>query len=297
MSFVLDKVTSEQADNLRKLFLVSGWTVDQPQYTQFRAKEGKRSCTVYNSGKLLVQGKETQMILDQFVSIVIPIELEPEVEEVSADYIDHIGIDESGKGDFFGPLVTAAVFVDISQVDELIALGVKDSKVIKSDKEVLRIAAKIRKTCSYDLLKLDNTTYNNLYSKIGNLNKLLAWCHATVLENLLEKNPNCEMAISDQFAASKRTLQMALKERGKKINLIQMTKAESDIAVAAASIIARAEFVSSMKKMSLAMHSATAVPKGASAKVKQFATDFAQKHGKSELSKYAKTHFKTYAEL
>jgi len=294
------KITKPKALELKNLFIASGWQIDQPQYTNFRARQAKHSCTVYNSGKLLVVGKEFQKVVDDFVALIIPVESPEKAVEVELEtFRPHAGIDESGKGDFFGPLVTACVFVDEPLLVKLKAIGVQDSKNIKNDKKVVTIADEIKRLVganAYNVLTLRNEKYNELYHKFGNLNKLLAWCHATVLENVLETTPSCKMAISDQFAASKSVVQRALKPLGQKIELIQMTKAESDVAVAAASILARAEFVNQMKTLSLQLKLSTDLPKGASAKTKEVAKQIFQRGGEELLRTCTKSHFKTFEE-
>jgi ribonuclease HIII len=294
------KISPQKAEELKKLFIASGWKIDQPQYTQFRAKEGKLACTVYQSGKLLVVGKEFQKVVTDFVSLIIPIEApKPITPQEISHFEPHAGIDESGKGDFFGPLVTACAFVDQLTLAKLKEIGVQDSKNIKNDKKVVKIADEIKRIIgadSYSILILRNEKYNELYAKFGNLNKLLAWCHATVLENVLETTPSCKMAISDQFAASKSVVQRALKSMGQQIKLIQMTKAEQDVAVAAASILARAGFVEEMKKLSLRLRLSYDLPKGASARTKEIGREIYKQRGEATLRCCSKTHFKTFQE-
>ncbi len=296
------EIKEEMAVALKELFEVSGWVIDQPQYTFFRAKEGKTSCSVYSSGKLVVQGKGTEELLNEFIAVVAPELMPPteeEKEESAAEFVPHIGIDESGKGDYFGPLVTAAVYVDERSRRQLLELGVQDSKRIKSDKKMRELAANIKKICagSWSIVAIGNEKYNELYDRMGNLNRMLAWCHATVLENVLEKVPSCKLAISDQFAKDKRTVASQLKQLGQRIELIQMTKAESDVAVAAASIIARAEFVDRIERMSLGLKLTENLPKGASPKVKSVAMQLYQQLGEGAFFKYVKKHFRTTEEI
>ncbi len=158
--------------------------------------------------------------------------------------IERIGIDESGKGDYFGPLVIAAVFVDATTQGELRLMQVRDSKKI-SDGRILEMAPDIKTICPHSVIAIGPQKYNELYEKIRNLNRLLAWGHAKALETLLER-VTCERAISDQFG-NERLILNVLQEKGRKIVLEQRTKAESDLAVAAASILARAEFLLRLK--------------------------------------------------
>ena len=205
------------------------------------------------------------------------------------DTIERIGIDESGKGDYFGPLVIAAVFVDATTQGELKLMGVRDSKKL-SDGRILELAPDIKTICPHSVIAIGPQKYNELYAKIKNLNRLLAWGHAKALENLLERGVTCERAISDQFGDARLILN-ALQEKGRKIVLEQRTKAESDLAVAAASILARAEFLLRLKRLSSEV--GTTLPKGASPAVELAAKMIIKKHGRERLESVAKLHFKT----
>ena len=203
--------------------------------------------------------------------------------------IERIGIDESGKGDYFGPLVIAAVFVDATTQAELKLMEVRDSKKI-SDGRVLEMAPDIKTICPHSVVVIGPQKYNELYGKIKNLNRLLAWGHAKALENLLERGVTCERAISDQFG-DERLILNALQEKGRTIVLEQRTKAESDLAVAAASVLARAEFLLRLKRLSGEV--GTTLPKGASPAVELAAKMIIKKHGRERLDSVAKLHFKT----
>jgi ribonuclease HIII len=203
--------------------------------------------------------------------------------------IERIGIDESGKGDYFGPLVIAAVFVDATTQGELRLMQVRDSKKI-SDGRILEMAPDIKTICPHSIIAIGPQKYNELYAKIKNLNRLLAWGHAKALENLLERGVTCERAISDRFG-DERLILNALQEKGRTIVLEQRTKAESDLAVAAASILARAEFLLRLKRLSGEV--GTILPKGASPAVELAAKMIIKKHGRERLDSVAKLHFKT----
>ncbi len=207
----------------------------------------------------------------------------------SHNQIERIGIDESGKGDYFGPLVIAAVFVDATTQGELRLMEVRDSKKI-SDGRVLEMAPDIKTICPHSVIAIGPQKYNELYAKIKNLNRLLAWGHAKALETLLERGITCERAISDQFG-DERLILSALQEKGQKISLEQRPKAESDLAVAAASILARAEFLIRLKRLSSEV--GTTLPKGASPAVELAAKMIIKKHGRDRLGTVAKLHFKT----
>ena len=202
--------------------------------------------------------------------------------------LSRIGIDESGKGDYFGPLVIAAVFVTPALEQDLALMQVRDSKKI-SDGRILEMAPDIRLLCPHSLVAIGPQRYNELYAKIKNLNRLLAWGHARALENLLQQ-VDCDLAIADQFG-DERLILNALQEKGKQIRLVQRTKAESDLAVAAASILARADFLQRLDRLSQEL--STTLPKGASAAVELAGRMVVKKYGRDRLGSVAKLHFKT----
>jgi ribonuclease HIII len=198
----------------------------------------------------------------------------------------HIGVDESGKGDFFGPLVVAACYVGPEHLAEL--EGVKDSKKL-TDPIAIRLASSIKRACPHAVIAIGPAKYNELYRSFNNLNKLLAWGHARAIENVLEQQP-ADLAISDQFA-NPADLKRRLFEKGKTITLESRVRAEEDIAVAAASILARAEFLHRLKR--LGEDFGMTLPKGASSQVVSAGASFVKKHGQDKLSQVAKVHFKT----
>ena len=202
--------------------------------------------------------------------------------------LNRIGIDESGKGDYFGPLVIAAVFVTPTLEQDLALMQVRDSKKI-SDGRILELAPDIRLLCPHSLVAIGPQRYNELYAKIKNLNRLLAWGHARALENLLQQ-VECDLAIADQFG-DERLILNALQVKGKQIRLVQRTKAESDLAVAAASILARAEFLQRLDRLSQELN--TTLPKGASPAVELAGRMVVKKYGRDRLGTVAKLHFKT----
>jgi ribonuclease HIII len=205
-----------------------------------------------------------------------------------------IGTDESGKGDYFGPLVSAGVYVDERSVKDLIGCGIKDSKKL-SDSKNLELARKVIKICKgrFAIIEISPEKYNDLYEQFKkekkNLNTLLAWGHAKAIEEILSK-VNCKTAIADKFA-DERFILDKLQEKGKKIKLIQMHKAEQNTAVAAASILARARFLEKLLKLSNEYK--IDLPKGASQKVIENAKKVVDMYGKEALRKVAKLHFKT----
>lgn len=208
------------------------------------------------------------------------------------EFRPHIGTDESGKGDFFGPLVIAGVLADEKTAAYFLELGIKDSKKL-SDKKMLSMAVEIKKAAPHSVIAISNSKYNELYSNIKNLNRLLAWGHARAIENVLEHN-TCAYALSDKFG-DENLIKSALMKNGRSIVLEQMCKAESDIAVAAASVLARATFVQKMQAMEETY--GMTFPKGCSGLVKTAAAEFILKYGKDRLKEVCKAHFKTYNEV
>lgn len=199
-----------------------------------------------------------------------------------------IGLDESGKGDYFGPLVVAGVQVDSDIAARLVSLGIKDSKRL-SDKRILDLEPMIRQACRHSIVAIGPERYNELYEKFRNLNRLLAWAHARTLENLLLEG-ECPRAIADQFG-DERFIKNALMEKGRKIVLEQRPRAEEDPAVAAASILARAEFLKRLKRLS--EEHQIDLPKGASDRVREAAVKLVREKSAEALKKLAKWHFKT----
>ena len=204
----------------------------------------------------------------------------------------HIGVDESGKGDFFGPLCIAGVLVDEKSEKLFADLGIKDSKKI-SDKKILELEKSIRANAVHSIVAISNGRYNELYANIKNLNRLLAWGHARVIENICENNA-CDYALSDKFG-DESLIKSALMKNGRNIELKQMVRAESDIAVAAASILARATYVRKMAEMENVY--GIKFPKGCASQVKDAAKEFISKYGKDRLKEVCKTHFKTFNEV
>jgi ribonuclease HIII len=268
-------------------------------YARFAGARDNLTVVYYQSGKLVVQGKGTR----DFIEFV----LEPEIlKEAKLGYeeilnpdllMPRLGVDESGKGDFFGPLCIAGAYVNAEVVKLWKDKGVRDSKAIGSDRKIAELADIIVNTpgCVTTVVPIGNEAYNRLYQTMRSVNAILAWGHARVIENLMGQkhrmNPPPVRAISDQFAADKETVGKALMGLGRSIELVQRHKAESDLAVAAASILARHEFVSRLDRLGKTWQ--ITLPKGASAIVDAAATAFFEKHGTANLSKVAKMHFRT----
>ena len=292
-------LTNDQATKLRALVDRLGFKFAERPYTLFFAQKGKLSVAVYEKGpKVLLQGKG----LEDFVQF----QLEPEIlgeaklgyEEVHSPemFEPHFGVDESGKGDFFGPLVIAGVYVDRGIARKFMDAGIQDSKRIGSDARIRALGDAIRKTqgAVHEIIVIGPERYNVLYEKFGNLNSLLGWGHARVIENLLGKRADCPRALSDKFADA-RVIERSLLKLGRGIKLEQRTKAESDLAVAAASILAREAFIDWLDKHGKAL--GVKLSRGVSATVKQAAKDLVAKNGPEVLRRVAKVHFRTANEI
>ena len=199
----------------------------------------------------------------------------------------HIGTDESGKGDYFGPLVIAGFFLPDGQEGVLKEFGVRDSKTL-SDNRCREIAEILKAGYTHAVVAIGPEKYNELYAKMRNLNRLLAWGHARAIENILAEVP-CTKVVTDQFGDERFVLNALLKQ-GRTIELVQRTKGESDPAVAAASILARAEFLKRLHF--LGKDWSVDLPKGAGPQVEQAAIALVKAHGLEVLDKTVKKHFK-----
>jgi len=293
------KLADDQAVALEALVRERDWRFREVPYARFAAEKAGVNVVFYTSGKLVVQGKGTQ----EFVEFV----LEPEIlKEARLGYetvlnpellLPRIGVDESGKGDFFGPLCIAGVYVNASVIKAWEGVGIRDSKSISSDQRMADLAEAIRRTpgCVQTVVTIGNEAYNRLHAKFGSVNQILAWGHARVIENLLQQKhrlvPPPVRAISDQFARTKSTVERALLPLGREIELIQKHRAEEDAAVAAASILARDEFVQRLKGLEKTYHQP--FPKGASEAVIQAARTFVAQFGADKLASVSKAHFRT----
>ncbi|MDE3066185.1 MAG: ribonuclease HIII [Verrucomicrobiota bacterium] len=293
------QLTDDQASALETALRARNWKPREVPYARFAFDSDQCTAVLYESGKLVAQGKGTQ----EFIEFL----LEPEILKqarlgyesvLNPDlFLPRLGVDESGKGDFFGPLCIAGAYVNESVVRAWQDSGIRDSKNISSDKKIAELAERIRQTpgCLVDTVTIGNEAYNRLYAKMKSVNTILAWGHARVIENLLARrllmNPPPARVISDQFASNKTVIEKALMSGGREIELVQRHKAEEDLAVAAASILARDEFVKGLAKVEKQF--GMKLPKGASSAVDEAAIKFLAERGAENLSKVAKMHFRT----
>lgn len=294
------KLDDAQMEKLRAILVSRGWTPFEVGYTHFafKADHLKTNVSAYTSGKVVIAGKGTS----DFVRDVI----EPEVtgaaklgydEVLHPDWFEsHAGLDESGKGDFFGPVVAATVIADRPMIEAWIKAGVKDSKKI-SEMQIFKLEKIIRetegvvvRTCFCQMPK-----YNELMGRPGaNLNRLLAWQHATALDQALAAK-RVPWGLLDQFTEQPLTQRELAKKGVKDFDLKMRTKAEEDPVVAAASIIARAEFQRQIVQLSRKF--GDKLQKGAGPLVKEQGLRIIEKFGARALGEFAKLHFRTAYEV
>ncbi len=276
------------ADKLLKDLQKQEFTITTPPYTRFSARKKGLTCTLYTSGKLVVQGKEQTSFIEFY--------LEPEIlgtftfthPLANVHFTPHIGIDESGKGDFFGPLCVAGVYVTAEQLPKLVAMGVKDSKTLNAA-TIAKLATQIKTLCLYHIVKINPVKYNEIYESFKNLNRLLAWGHATTIEQLVQRS-GCQEVTIDQFA-DERVVLLALKRKKMDIQLTQRHRAEEDVVVAAASILARQAFVDGLEQLSQEV--GMTLPKGSSAATLAAGKKVLKTWGLERLLSICKRHFKT----
>jgi ribonuclease HIII len=294
------KLDDAQMAKLQAICEARGWTPFEVAYTRFafKADHLKVNVSAYTSGKVVIAGKGTE----DFVRDVV----EPEVtgaaklgydEVLHPDWFEsHAGLDESGKGDFFGPVIAATVIADKPAIEAWRAAGVQDSKkiaeakIMELDRLIRETRGAIARTCFCGMPK-----YNELMARPqANLNRLLAWQHATALEQaLLAKR--VPWGLLDQFTKQPLVQRELAKKKVENFDLRMRTHAEEDPVVAAASIVARAEFVRQMHLLSKKF--GAKLQKGAGPLVKEQAHEIITKFGARALGDFAKLHFRTAYEV
>ncbi len=290
-TFVL---TKEQQESLKILLNMGNYKRKEVPHTIIAVEAQDCVVNLYKSGKCLVQGKGAEDFVLFFLEPNVLQSATVGYEEIlNPDLVSpHMGIDESGKGDFFGSLVACAVYVNPDLAHAMQDIGVKDCKQL-TDKAVFFIGNKTRQLLGpkrFAMVAIGPEAYNRLYAKMRNVNTLLAWAHARCIENLMESVPDCPRAVADQFGA-KQVIERALMKKGRSIKLEQRHKAESDIAVAAASVLAREAFLRGLGKLGETY--GIQAHKGASEQVKASAIELVKKAGPEVLLKTCKCHFRT----
>lgn len=286
-------LTPSQAALLKERLLDKGFELKNPAHTLFQARGEGVSCTVYLSGKIVVQGKASKEFIEFF--------LEPEFLFQQADLFEttkltpklpfaeqaHIGSDESGKGDFVGPLCVVALYANQEDLSKLQSMGVRDSKTLDA-RSIGLLAKQLRSEFIYHAVILKPEKYNELYASFKNLNKLLAWAHCAAIRQLVEKT-GCRQILIDKFAHES-VMKMAFGKEYAELEVVQQTKAESDLVVAAASILARQYFVEGMQE--LYNRTGIDLKKGGGSSATQSVQLFVNKYGAQHLKHVVKMHFK-----
>jgi len=286
------KIDIQLAPKIEEDLKAQGFELTKPPYTLFAAKKKGVSCTLYESGSLTVQGSEMESFIEFYLEPEVLREFRFSHPEAHLDLTPHIGMDEAGKGDFFGPLCIASVYADGEGIKKLQQMGVRDSKRI-SDESIHKLAKGIRASFSYTVIRLFPLKYNELHRKFKNLNRLLGWAHASALGDLVEKT-GCRKALLDKFA-EEYVMENAIKQKKINVELEQKIHGEEDLVVAAASILARAGFLEGLAKLS--DEYGLELPKGAAKQVIEAGQKLVDKYGNEVLEKVAKTHFKTTLEI
>ncbi len=276
-----------------------GYDFEPRPHQVFLAKSKGLVVNLYNNGKIVLAGSNDaeRKRVEDFLA-TLQVEAYQKADRQYAPIAvagTRIGTDEAGKGDYFGPLVIAGVMADELQVEKLRQLGVKDSKSL-SDSTIQNLSIQIKKILGekqYDIVVISPIKYNLLLSRMKNLNRLMGWGHARVIENLLVHHRECQSAISDQFG-DQSFIENALMKLGRQIQLIQTPKAEREITVAAASILAKSESIRRIEAISESY--GMVFPRGAT-EVLPVAETFVARFGSSALINVAKVHFKTTQQI
>jgi len=292
------KLDDAQMEKLRTVLSARNWETFDVAYARFAFRGLDCNVTAYESGKVVVAGKGTE----DFVLHTLEAEV-TEVAKLGYDAVlhpdwfeSHAGLDESGKGDFFGPVIAATVVADGPAIEEWIKAGVKDSKKIV-DPQILKLEKIIRGTPGVVVTTCFSgmPRYNEIMGRPhANVNRLLAWQHATALEQALARKP-VPWGLLDQFSKQPLTQRELARKGLKEFDLRMRTHAEEDPVVAAASIVARAEYLRQMHALSERFGGK--LQKGASALVKDQAAEIIKKFGVRALGDFAKLHFRTAYEV
>ncbi|TVQ99324.1 MAG: ribonuclease HIII [Deltaproteobacteria bacterium] len=315
---------------LRSFLTGAGFAFSDLPYAHWQARRAGATVSFYRSGKLLVQGRDCDPLcaeLDALLQHSAPPQAATRAatrttdrsapRDDTSDAADRIpsaarrflvarsrlpdplpdawvGIDETGKGDYFGPLVVAAARVHVDDLGWLAELGVGDSKGL-TDARATQLAQTLAPTIPHHVLVLAPDRYNELYAEIGNLNHLLAWAHAAAADSLLAET-DAELILSDQFTRTDLiSRRLRTREHTRSVRFTQRTRAEDDAAVACASILARARFLAELRRLERAF--GVKLAKGAGSPVLKAGRALVRDHGRERLRDVAKLHFKTTGQI
>lgn len=275
-----------------------------PPYALFQADDGETVVTMYQSGKVVFQGRDADLAADFWIEtekinygkaiVTSSDDKKKEKKDIERKIplrINSIGSDEVGTGDFFGPIVVTASYVTRDNVDFLLELGVKDSKKM-SDAEIKKVVPQIIKKIPYNTFVLSNRQYNELYNSDMNMNKMKAILHNKVLSAFADKNKYpYDYIVVDQFENPKSYYNHLVDAKFKVYNITFLTKAEDQcLSVACSSLISRYIFLQEMDKIS--KNIGMDIPKGASDLVDSVGREVVKKFGNDKLREIAKMNFK-----
>lgn len=275
-----------------------------PPYAKWQAKDGDTVITLYESGKVVFQGKDADLASDFWITtekinsgkVDVKNSANKEKKE-KLEYVDPkiyhantIGSDEVGTGDYFGPIVVTATYVAKENIPFLEELGVKDSKKM-TDEKILEVVPKVIKVIPYESIILTNKEYNEKYDENTNMNKIKAIMHNKVLFSMREKQPDYNYIVVDQFAMPYVYFNYLKSSSNVVKNITFMTKAEDKcLSVACASIISRYIFLKEFDKLGNSLN--VSLLKGASDKVDEQGVLIAKQYGIDKLNDIAKLNFK-----
>jgi ribonuclease HIII len=288
----------KEIENLSEKIINLGYSVSKPakklynyEIIVINNKEQAKLLVYFGKKgiKNVIQSNPESKIFKELNSVVFGQTLFESDKSSEVKFAEYIGTDESGKGDYFGPLVVAAVYIDKKTTLELETAGVKDSKLI-SDNNIKIIESKIKKIVgdNFEIVQINPEKYNKLYESFNNLNKVMGWAHSKTIENLLQRI-SCPNVISDKFGNEK-LIKDELRKKNIDLNLYQTPKAERYTAVAAASILARAKVVDwfNLKSREVGFN----IPKGGGTSVNIVAKRVFNQFDENYLMKMIKFHFK-----
>jgi ribonuclease HIII len=289
------KLPPLDAERLRRYFADNGFEMRDAPYAFWQGRGVGCIATFYTSGKLLLQGPEAEVW-----RAMLGEEVTADARPFHAALAKHpkppppawIGTDEAGKGDYFGPLVVAGVRLERSSVEILATLGVADSKTL-TDARMGEMVAAIQACADTEVLVIGPAKYNELYARMGNLNRMLAWAHGKVIENLLERGP-APYVVVDKFA-DEQVVHRGLGPKGREARVDLRTKAEDDPAVAAASVLARAAYVRGVRALSRRF--GVELWAGAGPPTLKAGRELVAKHGRDVLAEAGKLHFATTEQI
>lgn len=279
------KIDADVGQRLQAMLQAAGYEFREVAYARFGAKGEGVNVVLYDSGKLVVQGKgAAEFRIHRLQEITgLP---EPRLKVAT------IGCDEAGKGDYFGPLTVAAVAMTPEEEQFLDEVPLQDSKTL-TDRQISEAAESIRNVLPHEVIVIGPAKYNELYPKFGNVNRLLAWAHAKAMLAVRDKT-GIEHVLLDKFC-DESVVYRALGARRGDVDLVARPRAEEDPSVAAASMLARDAFVRGIDRLKSV--AGRPLPKGAGSPVLAAGRALVQDRGEGILSEVAKLHFKTTDQL